>query len=181
MQIRINNELGLQKLLNSYLERGEEIKKYTEAKGLKRFSYKKFVADLGEYYFYTYCNHLFIPGSLKQSEKATAPYDFEGIFIRNQIFKKFWDKPCLIEVKTRHAQVNDPYLLGIKLEKFQVLAFVFLNENYSCNYISLIDRDGLQGKITGKQNRLIFKDDNIEKIISSGKFEKIIPTKSKGV
>jgi len=181
MQIRINNELGLQKLLNSYLERGEEIKKYIEAKGLNRFSYKKFVADLGEYYFYTYCNHLFIPGSLKQSEKATAPYDFEGIFIRNQIFKKFWDKPCLIEVKTRQAQVNDPYLLGIKPEKFQVLAFVFLNENYSCNYISLIDRDGLQGKITGKQNRLIFKDDNIKKIISSGKFEKIIPPKSKGV
>jgi len=61
MQIRINNELGLQKLLYSYLERGEEIKKYTEAKGLKRFSYKKFVADLGEYYFERKEMEVFLP------------------------------------------------------------------------------------------------------------------------
>jgi len=141
----------LQNLLKEYNDKGEEIRRYILSKDQKRFSRKKIVADLGEYYFYLNCKDIFI--GLEQEEKATADYDFSAKPNPQVPYQSFPDKDIIrIEVKTRHAQVNDPYLQGVKKNKFDLLVFVHLNEDYSCRYIGIMKKD----KMIVKKNRLVF-------------------------
>lgn len=162
----IREEKELQKILDQYLTSANYVKEYILSKGQKRFSHKKMVADLGEYYFNVNCSHLF--KELYQATTATAEADYRGIFKEMNLNKKFPNE-VRIEVKTRYAQKNDPYLLGIKVEKFDILVFIHLNENYSCRYIGILDKNELD---VIKNNRLIYKD-NLQTLWETSNFVKI--------
>jgi hypothetical protein len=162
---------SLRKLLDKYLKVGNRIEKYVKKKYGLRFSKKKFVADLGECYFKINCDKYF--SELNQQTTATAAYDYLGTLKKRKLFQKEYSKDKLrIEVKTRHAQKSDPYLLGVKRDKFDLLVFVFLNEDYSCNYIGILDKKDLKGKIKGKQNRLIFRK-SLKTIWQTKRFKKL--------
>ncbi|HOJ07234.1 MAG: hypothetical protein D8M52_10685 [Chlorobi bacterium] len=159
----------LQELLNKYNDKGEEIREYILAKDQKRFSRKKIVADLGEYYFYLNCKSIF--RGLEQEEKATADFDFKAKINPKISYQNFPNKNIIrIEVKTRHAQVNDPYLLGVKKNKFDLLVFVHLNEDYSCRYIGIMKKDKMIVK--GNQNRLVFNK-SVPIVWETAPFQKI--------
>lgn len=168
-EVKIKNDFILQELLNDYLAVGKKIREYILEKGQKRFSTKKFVADIGEYYFRVNCEHLF--NKLNQSEKATADYDYEATPKLEGLFSNY-QVPIKIEVKTRHAQPDDPYLLGIKKEKFDLLVFVHLNEDFSCRYIGIMDKEQIKDKVEGDQKRLVFNK-AIIKLWETGTFRKI--------
>ncbi len=166
----------LEKYLQEYLCAAESIKQLIKSKGF-RFSYKKFVADLGEYYFFQVCQSLFKTDSLKQSIRATASYDYEGIFHDKELYKIFGDESMRIEVKTRYAQVYNPNLLGIKCDKFDVLAFVYLREDYSWQYISLLRVEDIRPIVEAtKKNRLVYKKD-LPIIWQTGEFVRLKPSK----
>lgn len=156
-------------MLDNYAEAGHRIKNHLIEHGAIRFSTKKLVADLGEYYFSLNCMYLF--NGLVQMNKATAEYDFRAN--KSQLkFEKNSTNPIRIEVKTRHAQDNNPYLSGVKVEKFDLLVFVHLNEDYSCRYIGVMDKNEIKGQIDKKRNRLVFRKELI-KLWETAPFEKI--------
>ncbi|GAB2569506.1 hypothetical protein [Spirosoma areae] len=92
---------SLEDLLIQKVKLEKEIAKLVSDKNPIRFSYKKFVADLGEYYFYRECNHLFVPSSLLQSTKSNAPADFVGQLIESIARQIRVDENVRIEIKTR--------------------------------------------------------------------------------
>lgn len=61
---KIIADTKIKRLLRDYDKAGNDIKKYITEKKELRFSRKKFVADLGEYYFFVNCKHIF--SELKQ-------------------------------------------------------------------------------------------------------------------
>lgn len=173
-QIKIKIDDRLSKLLSIKLAAIYNVKSYIERKNF-RFSHKKFVADLGEYYFHLNCNYLF--EFLKQEKSAVAEYDFLGIFAKSDELLEHSKKTVRIEIKTRYAQEGNPYLGGLHIEKFDILAFVFLDENYSCRYIGLHDINEIKNNIDKNRNRLVYKA-SLSKIISTGEFIPI-PKKKK--
>lgn len=56
-----------------------------------------------------------------------------------------------IEVKTRYAQNGNNHLFGIKKEKFDLLAFVMLDQFYRCEFIGIINVNKI---IPDRQNRI---------------------------
>jgi|GEM_PF-2352484 hypothetical protein len=172
--MKIKADKSLDELLQEYLSKGKEIAEYVKNKGAKRFSTKKFVADLGEYYFYENCKDIF--ETLDQNKKATADYDFSGSLKQGKIL----NTDVRIEVKTRHAQDGNPYLLGVKPKKFDILAFIFLDENLSCRYIGIVNKKEIKNKITGKNKDIIVYDKNIQTLWETGAFKKI-PKKNKAI
>ena len=97
----------IKRLLIDYDNAGNDIKKYITEKKKLRFSRKKFVADLGEYYFYLNCKDIFM--DLTQEKKSNASYDFSAKPNPKVSYQNFPNKKIIrIEVKTRHAQIDDP-------------------------------------------------------------------------
>ena len=101
-----------------------------------RFSSKKFVADLGEYYFYKAATFL---SDLKQSRTSNFDCDFVGKLLPE--FREVFGlniEEVRVEVKTRHAQIGNNHLKGINLQKFDLLAFVALSDDLRCRHIGII-------------------------------------------
>lgn len=159
----------IKRLLRDYDSAGKDIKKYVTEKKKLRFSRKKFVADLGEYYFFVNCKNIFI--DLTQEKKSNAAYDFSAKPNPKVAYQNFPNKNIIrIEVKTRHAQIDDPYLLGVKKNKFELLVFVHLNEDYSCNYIGIMKKDKM--KVKENQNKLVFNK-SVPIVWETAPFQKI--------
>jgi hypothetical protein len=118
-----------------------------------RFSPKKFVGDLGEFYFYELASCF---ESLTQSKTSNDKCDFEGV-LANEYRAKFNlnNEQIGIEVKTRHAQSGNNHLFGVYPEKFDLLAFVALNEDFQCRYIGIIKSSDIT---IDNQNRIKFSD-----------------------
>jgi len=78
-----------------------------------RFSEKKFVGDLGEYYFFKHAMAVF--SSCSQNIQSNSACDFEGKL--NDKYKKILGikkENLRIEVKTRYSQNGNNHLFGIK-------------------------------------------------------------------
>ncbi len=60
-----------------------------------------------------------------------------------------------VEVKTRHAQVGNNHLFGIKPQKFDLLAFVALSDNLKCRHIGLIKSSDIK---VDNQSRIKYSD-----------------------
>jgi hypothetical protein len=118
-----------------------------------RLSSKKLVADLGEYYFYKAASFF---AELKQGVTSNCDCDFTG-----KLFPEFREKFNLnlgevrVEVKTRHAQVGNNHLFGIKPQKFDLLAFVALSDDLKCRHIGLIRSSDIQ---VDSQRRIKYSD-----------------------
>lgn len=118
-----------------------------------RFNSKKFVGDLGEYYFSRAANFL---SQLTQSITSNFDCDFVGKLFPE--FQKNFDinvEDVRIEVKTRHAQVGNNHLFGITPEKFDLLAFVALSDDFSCRHIGIIKSKVIK---IDKQKRIKYSD-----------------------
>lgn len=104
--------------------------------GSIRFSEKKFVGDLGEYYFYKFAPSFL---EIEQSVTSNKDCDFRGrLFEEGRQLFGLNDEKVRIEVKTRHAQVGNNHLFVINNTKFDLLAFVALADDFSCRYIGII-------------------------------------------
>lgn len=129
-------------------------KLFSEKLGISsRFSSKKFVGDLGEYYFSKAANFL---SELTQSTTSNFDCDFVGKLIPE--FQKKFDlssEDVRIEVKTRHSQIGNNHLFGIIAEKFDLLAFVALSDDFSCRHIGIIKSTDIK---IDKQNRIKYSD-----------------------
>jgi len=126
-----------------------------------RFSRKKFVGDLGEYYFMENVKFLF--KKIEQSKTSNKGYDFTGIF-KDKYAKQYGfkiDKELQIEVKTRYEQKGDNHIFSLKKEKFVILAFVKLSIDYKCTYIGLLKSKFIN---TDGQNRIVFGKSYQEKV-----------------
>lgn len=132
-----------------------EIEKLFEEnyKGTIRFSSKKFVADLGEYYFYRAAGFL---TDLRQSSTSNSACDFVGKLSKE--FQELFDinvEDVRIEIKTRHAQIGNNHLFGLKPEKFDLLAFVSLFDDFSCRHIGVIKSHDIT---VDNQNRIKYSE-----------------------
>ena len=121
--------------------------------GKVRFSSKKFVGDLGELYFY---NSVPLFSELAQSSTSNNDYDFIG-----KLYPKFSGLFGLnsvnvrIEIKTRHAQEGNNHLFGINTQKFDLLAFVALTNDFQCRHIGIINSSDIT---VDRQNRIRYSD-----------------------
>jgi hypothetical protein len=89
-----------------------------------RFSEKKFVGDLGEYYFSQNPPRFL---TITQSLMSNNDYDFDGKLTEEGVaIFGLPSESVRIEVKTRHAQKGNNHLFQIHPEKFDLLAFVAL-------------------------------------------------------
>lgn len=151
--MKIEEELKL--LLEKKRKTDLEIADYFEQKypNKIRFSSKKFVGDLGEFYFYKLA--ICFEG-LRQMGTSNSTCDFEGI-----LAPEFRDKFNLnteqirIEVKTRHAQSGNNHLFGVHPEKFDLLAFVALADDFRCRHIGIIKSSDIK---IDKQNRITYSN-----------------------
>jgi hypothetical protein len=118
-----------------------------------RFSSKKFVGDLGEYYFSKAADFL---SELTQSTTSNFDCDFVG-----KLLPEFQEEFNLdvedvrIEVKTRHAQIGNNHLFGIMPEKFDLLAFVALSDDFICRHIGMIKSTDIK---VDNQNRIRYSN-----------------------
>ena len=152
MTIHFKSDESLQELLNKKIEAEDEIERIVRNNKF-RFSKKKFVADLGEYYFYINVREIF--KTLEQSEESNADFDFKGI-LKNDLAAEFGfpsDTEIKVEIKTRYHQKGKNQIFGLKPSKFDILAFVSLDKNYRCHYVGLIKSTDLR---PDKQNRIVF-------------------------
>ena len=130
------------------------------------FSYKKIVADLGEYHAKRNIIHFF--EKLEFSENRVSDCDLKGI-LKNEYSEK-WKLPksVNVEVKTRYWQKGAPHLGNVNVCNFDLLVFVSLNEDYSIHYISMIKSSEL--KVTSDQ-KVIYRA-NIKPVFATKeKFE----------
>jgi hypothetical protein len=156
--------------LKRKIESEHSIRQIIEAEGL-RFSRKKFVSDLGEYYFYINMKGLF--KQLRQSRMSTAPFDFLGI-LKNKYAIRFGFKvngKLNIEVKTRYEQKGANHLAGLKPDKFDILVFVSLDANYRCHFIGLIKKERLK---VDRHNRIVFRKYASQVFWPSNKYVELI-------
>lgn len=101
-----------------------------------RFSTKKFVPDLGEFYFLKLAT---VFQDLKQSVKSNADFDFLAILDdATRMLFGIDVNQARIEVKTRYAQIGNNHIKGLKPTKFDLLAFVALADDYTCRHIGII-------------------------------------------
>ena len=101
-----------------------------------RFNEKKFVGDLDEYYFSQNT-----PACLKLTQSITSndDFDFKGeLTDEGSAIFGLPSGDVRIEVKTRHAQKGNNHLFGLNPEKFDLLAFVALADDFSCRHIGMI-------------------------------------------
>jgi hypothetical protein len=157
--MKIDEELKL--LLENRRKLDLAIANYFEQKypNKIRFSPKKFVGDLGEFYFFKLASCF---ADLKQSETSNSYCDFEGVLKPEYEAKFNLNKEKIkIEVKTRHAQKGDNHLFGVCPEKFDLLAFVALTDDFQCRHIGIIKSSCIE---TDKQNRITYSK-YIEKVI----------------
>ncbi|MBO6524515.1 MAG: hypothetical protein JJ971_11855 [Balneolaceae bacterium] len=131
----------------------DEIQKLLRKKGI-RFSSSKFVGDLGEYYFKSNIENKIFE-TLYQSKTSNDKSDFTGILKDDFRTKYSLPKEVQIGVKTRKFQKGTPQLFGLDKNKFDILAFVALNKDYSCSYIGLIKKEMV---FPDKQKRIRFKN-----------------------
>lgn len=122
-------------------------------RGSIRFSEKKFVGDLGEYYFYKFAPPFL---EIEQSTTSNKDCDFRGKLSEGgrQLFG-LENERVRIEVKTRHAQVGNNHLFAIDNTKFDLLAFVALADDFSCRYIGMISGRDI---VVDRQNRIKYSD-----------------------
>ncbi|MFV1884924.1 MAG: hypothetical protein ACMZ7B_10585 [Balneola sp.] len=119
-----------------------------------RFSSNKFVGDLGEYYFKLNTEKIIFE-SLDQSKNSNDKFDFLGVLKDDFQAKYSLPKTVRIEVKTRKFQSGTPQIFGLNKDKFDLLAFVALDKDYSCYYISLIKKEMV---LPDKQKRIRYKN-----------------------
>ena len=100
------------------------------------FSYKKIIADLGEYHAKRNIEKFF--DKLDYSINRVSECDLKGIL--KDEFSKKWQLPksVNVEVKTRYWQKGSPHLGNVHRDNFDLLVFVSLNEDYSIHYISMV-------------------------------------------
>lgn len=141
-------------LLKKKLEIEKEIESIIQANGFDHFSSKKFVGDLGEYYAYRNIKHFF--NDLSISKNSNDSCDLVG-HLKKEYAEK-WAVPEIvkIEVKTRCGQKGNPHLFGIGEEKFDLLVYVSLYNDYSIHYIGMLKKSSLPNP--DKQSRIIFSD-----------------------
>lgn len=128
------------------------------------FSYKKLVADLGEFHAKRNIDIFF--DELYYSSKRVSSCDLFGSLKIE--YSQLWNLPkeVNIEVKTRYYQIGSPHLGNVHLDNFHLLVFVSLNEDYSIHYISMVKSCDL------KVNRK-------NKVIYDGKISPLFATKDK--
>lgn len=109
--------------------------------GKVRVSAKKLVADLGE--FYVLKSLPFIT-DLEQLRASNADCDLIGE-VSEELREKWMlkSRKVRIEVKTRYAQDGDNQFQSVKIDKFDLLAFVSLDKDYRCHHIGLIRAEDL--------------------------------------
>jgi hypothetical protein len=147
MKIEEELKLLLEKKRKTDLEIADYFKR--EYADKIRFSSKKFVGDLGEFYFYKLASCF---ADLKQSGTSNSSCDFEGVLKPEYEAEFDLNKEKVkIEVKTRHAQKGDNHLFGVYPAKFDLLAFVALADDFQCRHIGIIKSSDIQ---TDKQNRI---------------------------
>ena len=115
------------------------------------FSYKKIVADLGEYHAKKNIEVFF--EKLEFSANRVSECDLKGIL--KDEFSEKWKLPksVNIEVKTRYWQKGSPHLGNVHVCNFDLLVFVSLNEDYSIHYISMVKSSEL---IVTRLNKVIY-------------------------
>ncbi len=115
------------------------------------FSYKKIIADLGEYHAKRNIEKFF--EKLEFSENRVSECDLKGIL--KDEYSEEWQLPkCVnVEVKTRYWQKGSPHLGNVHVCNFDLLVFVSLNEDYSIHYISMVKSSEL---IVTKNNKVIY-------------------------
>jgi hypothetical protein len=124
-----------------------------ESRNGVRFSEKKFVGDLGEFYFFQNRPPFL---ELTQSVTSNDEFDFRGkLSAEGADVLKVPEGHVRIEVKTRHAQRGNNHLFGLHPEKFDLLAFVALADDFSCRYIGLLRSADITAD---HQNRIRFSD-----------------------
>ena len=115
------------------------------------FSYKKIIADLGEYHAKRNIEKFF--EKLEFSENRVSECDLKGIL--KDEYSEEWQLPksVNVEVKTRYWQKGSPHLGNVHVCNFDLLVFVSLNEDYSIHYISMVKSSEL---IVTKNNKVIY-------------------------
>ncbi len=149
----------LQEMLKELFIQEQEIKEYIENTN-QRFSFKKFTADLGEYYAKV---HLLKNGELfKSIEQESSPiseHDLNGELTENSPLKKYFTNNTIrIEVKTRRGQKGKKYLGGVHPDKFDLLCVIDMNDDYSYNEHHLVTSQKAKGFLDIKYKRLIFDE-----------------------
>lgn len=116
-----------------------------------KFSYKKIIADLGEYHAKRNIEKFF--EKLEFSENRVSECDLKGIL--KDEYSEEWQLPksVNVEVKTRYWQKGSPHLGNVHVCNFDLLVFVSLNEDYSIHYISMVKSSEL---IVTKNNKVIY-------------------------
>lgn len=143
-------------LLKQKIEIEKRLEIHFRDNGFRHFSAKKFVGDLGEYYSLINLKHLFEKETLKISETSNSECDIRGN-LKNEVANEWKiDQDVRIEVKTRFHQKGKPHLFGVHKEKFDLLVFVSLNDNYSLHYIGVIKKNDLPE--VDRQNRIVFHE-----------------------
>lgn len=121
--------------------------------GAIRFSEKKFVGDLGEYYFYKFAPSFL---TIEQSLTSNKNCDFtRKLTDEGRQLLGLGMNDVRIEVKTRHAQVGNNHIFSIDNTKFDLLAFVALADDFSCRHIGLIRGEDV---VVDQQNRIKYSD-----------------------
>jgi hypothetical protein len=140
--INQGEKMEFEMTLNTLLEQKRKVdleiaKLITESsEGKIRFSAKKFIGDLGEFYFLKSAT-LF--SDLEQSRTSNSDCDFVGILNEDgQRTLEIGPEKVRIEVKTRHAQSGDNHIFGVNKAKFDLLAFVALADDLTCRHIGII-------------------------------------------
>ena len=159
--------IKLETLLSEKVKIEKRIAQLVSQESPVRFSYKKFVANLGEYYFFKNCKYLFEKGSLIQSKTSNASVDFSGHLLDEFVLQFQTDKNVRIEVKTRYHQTGNPHIRGLDTSKFDLLAFVAIDEIYSFDYVGLLKASDIK---PDSYKRIRFVDYNAKIIWSNKSF-----------
>jgi hypothetical protein len=119
-----------------------------------RFSYKKFVGDLGEFYFGFHAAKKF--KRIKQNVAPNADWDY-NVELKTGITSLLGikDGSIRVEVKTRYDQKGNNHIFGLHPDKFDLLAFVILDKFYKCKHIGIIESSKI---IVDRQNRIKYND-----------------------
>ena len=125
------------------------------------FSYKKLVADLGEYHAKRNIDFFF--EELQFSPNRVSECDLVGTLKLEYSEKWNLQREVKIEVKTRYWQKGSAHLGNVHKDNFHILVFVSLNEDYSIHYISMV-----------KSSDLVVTSKN--KVIYNGKVEPLFAT-----
>ncbi|QEK99466.1 hypothetical protein FKG96_01195 [Olivibacter sp. LS-1] len=154
--MELNEDFELASLLREKRSLDSKIERYIKesTNNVIRFSAKKFVGDLGEYYFF---KHADIFKNIHQCAPSNSDCDLIGELKDGFAQEHNLPPSVRIEVKTRYAQMGNNHLFGINCEKFDLLAFVALDELFQCRYIGILKVDDVLEKVDG-QKRIRYSD-----------------------